>query len=279
MKFLSTCIISGVTALTATAVVQAQHSYLPATRIGGTGKIETFAENASETAFVPDRVITNLFETDLGNNVYQAGGPSGFLNFPTNPDLTIPYPAGYQTLTANTDFNMTVPVLAHPQLHDSGNLLYWDGTGEVDFHQPATQTTVTLQHSEKGSMGILDGSEVAVVVESSLGEPYDTSNADGGRSGHFHFRYDVVGNETDATAEAPDGIYLLGHIVSMTGFEDSDIVYAPILKGEIGVFGAAFVDAISFVETTLVPEPTTGLILVAGAAGLTLIGRKRSTVK
>ena len=112
----------------------------------------------------------------------------------------------------------------------------------------------------------------------------DTSNANGGRSGHFHMRYDVVGDGTAATNEAPNGIYLLGNIVSMEGFTDSELVLIPLLKSAFNAIDnpvefaadlAVLEEASSFLANNVVPEPTTGLVL-AMAGGLALIGARRS---
>lgn len=273
MKFLSSCLISGVTVLTATAMVQAQHSYLPATKIGGNGKIETFTAHGG--AHSPDRVASGDFSAVSGSDVYSAGAPSAFIRYPLDPELTTPFPTGYDTLAANTDLDMIIPVLSHSELHDSGNLLFWDGNGTPDFHHPASATTLTIHRSGRGDMAVLDGSEVAITLENTAGESYDTSDANGGRGGHFHIAYNVVGNESDPTAEAPDGIYLMGQIMSMEGFLDSEIVYVPLLKG---TNLSAFDDAIAFAANTLVPEPTTGLLLMAGTAGVMVLGRRRKSV-
>ena len=105
------------------ATVQAQHSYLPATAIGGDGKIETFVDG------LPDRVVTNTFSSELADNVWRAGGPSAFLKDTGDSDI----PAGFDTLSPNTDLSITVPVLSDSNFDGTGNLLYWDMTGPMVF--------------------------------------------------------------------------------------------------------------------------------------------------
>lgn len=270
----TTLSVTGILALS--SVTQAQHSYLPATEIGGDGTIETFVGDE------PGRVVNNTFGTELADNVWRAGGPSAFLKdapTPEVPDTGIP--AGFETLAPNTDLTITNPELSHDMFSGSGNLLYWDMSGDTpDFGPAPANTTVTIQRLENSVLtfkATLDGSETETTwVE-------DTSNANGGRSGHFHLQYDVVGDETDAANEAPNGIYLLGHIVSMVGFGDSEMVAIPLLKSafnfndnpvEFAQDLAVLDSASSFLANNVVPEPAAGLVLAAGA-GLALIARRR----
>ena len=270
MKMSTITMLGAAAALTINTAASAQHSYLPAQ--DADGKITPLVDDGVNFKF--DRVVTNTFSTALADNVYRAGGPSAFTIATDDPA----FPAGFTALPAQEALLITNPILSDPMFSSSGNLLYWDGEGAMpDFGAVPEFTTVTISRDDGGVLtrkAVLDGDEVEFGpwVE-------DISNADGSRSGHFHMRYDVVGDETDASNEAPDGIYLLGHVVGMTGQTDSDLIYVPLLKNptdDLDLF-AAFSSAITMLEAKVpVPEPTAGLIL-AGSAALLLIGRGRKS--
>ncbi len=276
MKFSTLKAVSAATLFTFAASVQAQHSYLPATAIGGDGKIETFVEGE------PGRVVNNQFSTELANNIWRAGGPSAFLKDSGDPEI----PAGFDTLAANTDLTLTIPVLSDDHFSGSGNILYWDMSGDTPDFGPAPANTTIAIGSEDNSvltpLATLDGGAGQVsFVE-------DTSNANGGRSGHFHLRYDVVGDDTDAGNEAPNGIYLLGHIVSMPGFTDSELVLVPLLKSafnlddnpvEFAADLAKLEGAASFLANNVVPEPAAGLMIAIGGGLAMIVGRSKKATK
>lgn len=279
--FTSTIVATG-GLLLVTSTAQAQHSYLPAQ--DSSGQIYTFIDQGAPTGHTKDRVISNLFDSTntVGRplNAARSGAPSGFLADSTdarwNDPVNNPGLVGFSTLTPNTDLTITNPVLSNSSFGATGNALYWDGTGGTpNFGAMPTNVRIDI--------GRLDGSVLTpkASLDGGLSAPTwveDTSNALGGRSGHFHLQYDVYGDAGGgSTFEAPDGIYLLGHIAGMAGLTSSDVLYSVMLKnvaGDLGLF-SSFSSAIGFLETQVVPEPTAGLLLAVGA-GMTLIGRRRN---
>ncbi len=275
----STLIVSASAVLAAATFAQAQHSYLPAQ--DAQGKIHTFVDEGS--GFAPDRVVSGAFDTffdafdpsatpGLDENAARAGQPSAFGVVTGDPAYNdIP---GFSPLPGNSDLKITNPVLSHSKLNGSGNFLYWDGSGGTpSFGAAPTDVRIDILRQDGGSVDLrttLDGGLNPMTwVE-------DTLNADGGRNGHFHMRYDVVGENGGGTFEAPDGIYLLGHIVGITGLTDSEMVAVPLLLNRGGSAGinSAFQSAVGYLESNVVPEPTTGLVL-AVAGGLAAVGSRR----
>ncbi len=301
----SACLIRISTAaavLLAASVVHAQHSYLPVQ--DSSGKIHTFVDpdGSGDLPFVPDRLVSNAFDPTreviingpgddeiifLPQPDYtRAGGPSAFAKASTDSvfdhtDDNEPFLVGFSPLPGGSDLIIKTPVLSDPHFSATGNLLYWDGSGETpDFGAVPTDVKIILRRQDGPPEGkvnpiitdktTLDGS----ATEQQFVE--DTLLGDGGRNGHFHMRYDVVGDNGASTFEAPDGIYLLGNIASVAGLTDSELVLIPLLKnaGESTTLGDSFESAQSFLANSVVPEPATGLLFVIGG-GLALFGCSR----
>ena len=253
----------------------AQHSYLPAVQ---KGKIFPLVDqdNGPDEDFKFDRVVTGSFGEDpIEGNIFRAGGPSAFTRAAGDPGFV----SGFSALPGTQALHITNPVLDDPMFSASGNFLYWDGQGGgmPDFGAAPEHTAITIRRQAGDEFTVnvlLDGGDLPVGpwVE-------DVANPDGSRSSHFHLRYDVVGDDTAADNEAPDGIYLLGHITGMAGLESSDLIFIPLVKGDLTDPGlaAAFASTLSMLsEKAPVPEPAVGFILMAGA-GLALIGRREKT--
>ncbi len=277
-------IVAASATLAAASFVQAQHSYLPAQ--DATGKIHTFVDpdgSDDPIPFIPDRLVSNVFDRffdandptaqpSLDPNAARAGGPSAFAK-PTGDAAFNDIP-GFSPLPGNSDLMITNPVLSDPHFNASGNLLYWDGSGNTpNFGAVPAGVKIDILRQDGDAVALkasLDGGMTPVTWTE------DTLTPEGDRSGHFHMRYDVVGDNGGNSFEAPDGIYLLGHSVGVLGLTDSDTVAVPLMlnRGGSGDLANALLSSIGFLENNVVPEPTTGLILAVGG-GLVLSIRRR----
>lgn len=171
---------------------------------------------------------------------------------PSTPLIEYPFPA-------NTALNVNANVI--PVLN--GNAAYWDGSGAVNF--TTTMPNAIEVEDGFGSL-LLDGSATAPAGTLS---PW-ISTANGTAHDHLEFILDAP----DATA-AP-GVYLIS-LSASAGALDSEPLYFIF-----GYAGADFTDeqieeaiesAEGYVETTIVPEPTSALLL--GLSGLAFCRRRR----
>ena len=299
-------VMSTAGALLAASAVQAQHSYLPAH--DSSGKIHTFVDpdNSGPLPFEPDQVVSNAFDPSrdvlvndpsTGKSVFlpqpdytRAGGPSAFTQASTaaafdHTDGKQPFTVGFDTIPGGSDLFIKNPVLSDPHFSSTGNLLYWNGAGDTPaFGAVPTDVKVIIRRLDPSSDEQKNNGILAIVTDkttldgSDTEQSYleDTSLGDGARNGHFHMQYDVVGDSGGGTFEAPDGIYLLGNIVSVAGLTDSDLVLIPLLKNAGGseFLGDAFLASQSFLANNVVPEPATGLLFAIGG-GLALVGFRR----
>lgn len=134
-------------------------------------------------------------------------------------------------------------------------LLYWDGTGDVNFAQAADAMTLAF-----GPASVSTGSDDTPVPGFNL--TFDADQA-GGFDEHFDYLLD---------GGAPAGIYLLANTFSLTGAADSEVIYT--------VFNAGLDEgthdiAIDYVENVIVPAPTGAALLTLGGLGAA-IRRRRS---
>lgn len=277
---LSRLMTSTMAVLTLSAATHAQHSYLPVTQTGGDTTIETFHDGD------PVSVMVHLFGGNdnlpvTGTNIFRSFGPNAFTV--ASDDASIP--AGYETLAGEEDLILTMPTLTNPDFDASGSLLMWDDTAGT-FGAVGTNTKITMSRYNNDVIEYpyetIGMSPVPVVLDNGSGDftfVVDTTLASGARNGHYHMIYDIVGSGAGVDEEAPDGTYLLGHTVGMDGFLESDLVYVLLHKNfsGIGAISTGLGNAASYVSSNLVPEPTAGLILAAGA-GLALVRRSRKTV-
>ena len=159
--------------LVGSTAANAQHSWIPAQ--DAEGKIHSFI--SSNDVYSKDREIHAEFSstsgTDLKANAYRAGAPSVFpTSDPSNADPALdiwgspggvpnqPNLVGFSTMPANALFFVTNPVLQHTDGQGSGNLLYWDGTGDPNFGAVPTDTIVDIRKEDGGTftlLGTLDG--------------------------------------------------------------------------------------------------------------------------
>ena len=278
MKNVVEYIASAVIVVGASTLAQAQHSYLPAADTT-TEQITTLTEVPDTTppVYERDRVMRYAFTRPdpnpppltpsttpgLAFNAVRAGGTSAFtqahlVDDDSNPETPmVPNPnfqAGTSPLAAERDLRMRFQVLSYVsgESNVQGGILYWDGEGETpNFVNAPAHTTIAL--------GKLSGDELTpkTVVSSSTDSMapfvYDTSLETGDRSGHFHYQYDVVGEDIAPDQPAPDGFYLVGHTLSMDGFESSELILQVLLKKSDPATGLPFSRDIAPFDELLLP--------------------------
>ncbi len=132
-------------------------------------------------------------------------------------------------------------------------LLYWDGTGAVDFSQSAN--AMTLSFGPASVSTAFDNNPVA-----GFSINYDADQV-GGFDEHFDYTID---------ASAGAGIYVLANTFSLTGAADSEVIFTVF---NAGLEEDLHEEAIEYVEHVLVPAPgATGVLAIAG---LGVMSRRR----
>src|SRR5690606_14633531 len=91
---------------------------------------------------------------------------------------------------------------------------------------------------------------------------------------HVHLRSELryQGSSDPSMPNAPEGLYLIGMTLRLDGLEDSDpiyFVYNNALDEERHELG------MEWVQTNLVPEPQTWLMMSSALVGLLAVGRRR----
>lgn len=132
-------------------------------------------------------------------------------------------------------------------------LLYWDGTGAVNFSQSADAMTLAF-----GPASVSTAFNNNPVAGFSIN--YDADQA-GGFDEHFDYTID---------ASAGAGIYVLANTFSLTGANDSEVIFTVFNAGLDEEFHE---EAIEYVESVLVPAP--GAMGVLAMAGVGMVSRRR----
>jgi hypothetical protein len=207
------------------------------------GKIVT---GGHDDVLASDNVTQRVFGYDFGEDLldpYFIGDP-GFNNgafaigvYPNNGLLPTPnFTLGFDVLT---------------------NLQYWDGTGGVSFG-PAPADV---------SLGLARGSfEVFVDALGQTGTVPTIGST--GTSGRLHVHMESTlnfqGSFNPDDPNAPDGVYLVGLSLKLpgSGLANSDPIY---LVYNNGLDEEIHDEAIDWVQTHLVPEPTTWMLTLTGA--------------
>lgn len=232
----------------------------------------TLAQHADALLAVdPDgKLVTGQYDFDtgsvlnVGTRVYE-GEFEGFGNiwtidepgFNAISNTSSGLPSGYTTLPGSTAITFGANAFAIGST--TSNLWHWDGSGSVSFAAVTSPTQLEISKAPAAAFSaILDGSSSGVT-----GFAIDTTTADG----FLHKHIDFTVSNTDATA--PDTGFYLWSLTLDVGSLSTDPVY--FVHG-LGIDDEeAHEAAIGFVETTLVPEPSSAAFL----AGAGLLGLRR----
>ena len=173
--------------------------------------------------------------TEFGERVFAAElGVSGPNWFADEPGIFIE--EGSLPDNTQVSFTLTSP------------LMYWDGTGSVNFSQAANAMSLTFGPASVSTA--FDNSPV-----NGFAINYD-ADAAGGFDEHFDYTID---------GSAPAGIYLLANTFSLSGAADSDVIYTVFNAGLDEEFHE---EAIEYVESVFVPTPgAMSLLAIAGIGG------------
>ena len=241
------------------SIAQAQHTDA-FFAVGPTGKLVAgqYDFDSNSVLNVNTRVYEGEFEGPF-SNVWTVDEPG----FNALPNTSLGLPSGYMTLPSSTavTFNANAFTIGA----STSNLWHWDGSGSVSFAAVTGPTVLEISKSPTAVFSsVLDGSASDV-----SGFEIETTATDG----FLHKHIDFSVSNTDATA--PDaGFYLWAMTFHVGPSLETDLTY--FVHG-LGIADeAAHEIAISFVESALVPEPTSA-VLLAGFGGLAL-RRRRHTV-
>ncbi len=129
------------------------------------------------------------------------------------------------------------------------SLMYWDGTGAVNFSVAADAMSLSFGPASVSTS--LDNSPVA-----GFSINYD-ADAIGGFDEHLDYTIDGL---------APTGIYLLANTFSLTGALDSDVIFTVF---NAGLDEEIHDEAVEYAESVLVPAPSAaGLLALAGLGAM-----------
>ncbi len=169
-------------------------------------------------------------------------------------------PAGYSTLPGSAAVGFAGRAFAIDG--QASNLWHWNGAGGVSFAPVTAPTVLEVSKSPSASFSsVLDGSNSDVA-----GFVIETTGADGFL--HKHIDFSVY--NTDATPAAA-GFYLWAMSFDAGASLETDLVY--FVHGAGIEDEDAHEDAVSFVESVLVPEPA-GVLVVMGL-GVLGVGMRR----
>ncbi len=178
--------------------------------------------------------------TDFGERVFGAdmfiSGPNWFAD---EPGIFIEE----GSLPDNTQVSFTL----------TSALMYWDGTGSVSFSQATDAMTLAF-----GPASVSTAFDNNPVAGFSL-------NYDADFAGGFDEHFDYI---LDRSASA--GIYLLANSFSLSGANDSDVIYTVF---NAGLSEDIHDEAIDYVENVIVPAP--GAMGLLAMAGLGVVSRRR----
>ena len=145
------------------------------------------------------------------------------------------------------------------------NLEYWDGTGGVNFAAAPADVELGLI---RGSFSTYVSGTGATGTAPSIG----STGASGRMHVHLSSELRFEGSSDPTAPNAPDGLYLIGMTLNLDGLTDSDPIYFVYNNGldeELHELG------MEWVETNLVPEPQTWLMMGTALVGLVAMGRRR----
>ncbi len=211
-------------------------------------------------------VDANIFEGELFDPELDgsfSGDEPGWNSF-SDTVAPLQLPLGADNIPGSTDVELDI-ILGY----EGRSLSYWDGVGAVDFG--ATPDGEVLEIAHFGGTSVLDGSAAVTGIE--LG----TTAANGLL--HEHHDFTLLGDATVTPDFATEGIYLVEAVFQADGFVDPSnslfILFATLTPANEEDLEEALELAEGWVESNLVPEPGSLLLLLSGFAGLAALGRKR----
>lgn len=198
-----------------------------------------------------ESVNTRVYEGEF--DAFGSSDEPGF-NAVSNTNTSLP--AGYTTLPGSTAVSFNANAFSIGA--STANLWHWDGIGAVNFAPVSSPTQ--LQIVESAFSSILNGSASDVA-----GFVIDTTSASGFLHKHITF------NLSNTDASTPDGGFYLWSLTLSVGQLSSDPAYFVHGFGEHNEI--AHEAAVDFIQSTVVPEPSSLALLSLG--GLALMRRRR----
>ncbi len=195
-----------------------RHTLLAAASLGLTAQTLP-AQHVDILAFDDDgRVSAGFIDADSGTT------QTGARLFTETLDLIAPSLFGTTApgffsnsdfpLLPSSDLRFDAPAITHPHALLDYNLLYWDGTGAVDFGAPADGDTLQFRLSSAINVSV-DGSPNGVA-----GFVIDGTSPDGILHKHISFSARGQGGTQPA-----DGLYLASIRLTMPGLADSEPIF------------------------------------------------------
>jgi len=261
--FKSKTLITGmlVSALTVSAIAEEEAHIDAFLAVDPSGKLITggFDFDTSAIDNLNTRVYEAEFEGPFGaDGVWTTDEPGFNAISNTTPGL----PDGYSTLPGSTSVTWNANAFEIDSI--GSNFWFWDGSGEVNFAPVVAPTVLEISKAPAAAFSeILDGSDVDVT-----GFEIDESGADGFL--HKHIDFSVFNTDaSDVTA----GFYLWSLTINAGDLATDPLyfVHGLGLENEEAHEAAA-----EFIESTLVPEPASAMLVAAGA---TLLVRRRRSAR
>jgi hypothetical protein len=216
------------------------------------GKIVT---GGHDDVLAADHVTERVFGYDFGEDPsdrYFIGDP-GFNNgafgvgvYPNNGLLPANFTLGFDVVT---------------------NLQYWAGTGGVSFGPAPADVSLGLA---RGSFEVF----VDALGQSGTVPTVGSTGATGRLHVHMQSTLNFQGSFDPGDPNAPDGVYLMGLSLKLpgSGLANSDPIYVVYNNG---LSEEVHDEAIDWVQTHLVPEPSTWMLALTGCAAVLARRRKR----
>jgi hypothetical protein len=242
---------------------------------GGTGSGTAITGGKLTTGGIDDGLIVN-YPTQFGYDAMQPTNPILGLkvfgyDFGENPlDPYIIGDPGFNNGTAATvgiaPNDGVLPANSVLSIAPITNLLFWDGTGAVNF--AAAPLNVQLGFKRGSITGLLSGTGLDAAF------PTIGSTGAAGRL-HVHTESQLLysGDANPALPNAPDGVYAFGALLSLSagGAAPSDPIYFVFNNG---LSEELHDSAITYFETAAVPEPGTWALLGSSLAVGLFAGKK-----
>lgn len=248
------------TALAMPAIADEEHAHVDALlAVDPGGKLVTggYSFDEGEVENVNTRVYEAEFEQVPSTNIWTTDEPG----FNAVSSSVGGLPAGYSTLPGSTAVSFTGK--AFDIGGTTANLWHWDGIGAVNFAPVSSPTELEISKAPSAVFSsILNGSASDVA-----GFTIETTNSEG----FLHKHVDFTISNTDASSPA-DGFYLWSLTISAGALESDPIYFVHGLGAHTEVQHEA---AAEFIENTIVPEPSSALLL-AGAGLLAARRRRRA---